>query len=163
MERTVVFRVSGTHSAAILPSQRASDLLPCREHRCQAVPPCPFTDTKWVLSTPATSGSSNDSRSITWHQWQVAYPIERNTGLSSAAACANASSPPCIPFHRVPGMLEQIGAYLVDKPVRSLSPTADHWYPLVVLAPSSISMLIVARVLPISTLVYGIPVPATIW
>src|SRR5690606_37788310 len=29
---------------------------------------------------------------------------------------------PCIPFHRVPGMLEQIGAYLVDKPVRSLSP-----------------------------------------
>jgi hypothetical protein len=39
------------------------------------------------------SGSSNDSRSITWHQWQVEYPIERNTGRSSRRARANARSP----------------------------------------------------------------------
>src|SRR4051794_34467339 len=36
---------------------------------------------------------SNDSRSMTWHQWHAEYPIDKNTGLSSARAFANASSP----------------------------------------------------------------------
>ena len=39
------------------------------------------------------SGFSNDSCSITWHQWQVEYPIERKIGLFSSRALANASSP----------------------------------------------------------------------
>nr|AYC79525.1 hypothetical protein [uncultured bacterium] len=30
---------------------------------------------------------------MTWHQWQVEYPIDRKTGLSSAFARAKASSP----------------------------------------------------------------------
>ena len=39
------------------------------------------------------SSSSNDSCSITWHQWQVAYPIDRKIGRSSSRATPNASSP----------------------------------------------------------------------
>src|SRR5438128_6902581 len=49
--------------------------------------------TKSRLSRAAISGSANDSRSITWHQWQLAYPMESRTGLSSAAARDHASSP----------------------------------------------------------------------
>jgi hypothetical protein len=30
---------------------------------------------------------------MTWHQWQVEYPMERKTGLSSSAAFLKASSP----------------------------------------------------------------------
>ena len=30
---------------------------------------------------------------MTWHQWQVAYPMERKIGRSSARARAKASSP----------------------------------------------------------------------
>src|SRR5271157_1126573 len=41
----------------------------------------------------ATLESSNDSWAITWHQWQVEYPMERKTGLFSFLAFANASSP----------------------------------------------------------------------
>src|SRR6266511_5546835 len=43
--------------------------------------------------TSAVAASSNDSCSITWHQWQAAYPTLRRIGLSSARAFANASSP----------------------------------------------------------------------
>ena len=41
----------------------------------------------------AISSSSNDSPSMTWHQWQVAYPTERNTGRPSRLASSNASFP----------------------------------------------------------------------
>src|SRR2546426_12051817 len=41
----------------------------------------------------ATSGSSYDSRSITWHQWHHTAPMSRRIGLSSALAFRNASSP----------------------------------------------------------------------
>src|SRR3954453_316497 len=41
----------------------------------------------------AVSGSSKDSCSITWHQWQAEYPIDTKIGLSSVRACASASSP----------------------------------------------------------------------
>ena len=41
----------------------------------------------------AVSGSSNDSWAMTWHQWHDEYPTDKNTGLSSARASANASSP----------------------------------------------------------------------
>src|SRR5947208_2962644 len=41
----------------------------------------------------AVSSSSNDSRSMTWHQWQAAYPTDRKIGLSSASALPRASSP----------------------------------------------------------------------
>src|SRR2546422_6903405 len=41
----------------------------------------------------ATSGSSYDSWSITWHQWHHTAPMSRRIGLSSAFAFANASSP----------------------------------------------------------------------
>src|SRR6188768_4170287 len=43
--------------------------------------------------TAATSGFSKDSWAMTWHQWQVEYPIERKIGLFSSRAFANASSP----------------------------------------------------------------------
>src|SRR5262245_28394068 len=52
-----------------------------------------FTATKRPFRNPATSWSSKDSRSITWHQWQAAYPTDRNTGTSRSFAAANASSP----------------------------------------------------------------------
>src|ERR1700704_3751660 len=40
----------------------------------------------------AISPLSKDSRSMTWHQWQVEYPTERKMGLSSRRAFSNASS-----------------------------------------------------------------------
>src|SRR5258707_11979446 len=48
---------------------------------------------KYLLRTAATIGSENDSRSMTWHQWQLAYPMETRTGLSSVNALDHASSP----------------------------------------------------------------------
>src|ERR1700730_6055572 len=39
------------------------------------------------------SGFSNDSCSITWHQWQVEDPIERKIGLFSSRALAKPTSP----------------------------------------------------------------------
>src|SRR5438105_8291981 len=50
-----------------------------------------FTNSSFI--TAATAGSSNDSWAITWHQWQAEYPTLRSTGLSSARARPNASSP----------------------------------------------------------------------
>src|SRR3990170_4330190 len=41
----------------------------------------------------AISSSSNDSSSMTWHQWQVEYPMLTSTGRFRSLACANASSP----------------------------------------------------------------------
>src|SRR3954469_2103745 len=41
----------------------------------------------------AVSSSSNDSGSMTWHQWHAAYPTESSTGLSSSRARVKASSP----------------------------------------------------------------------
>lgn len=41
----------------------------------------------------AVSSSSKDSFSITWHQWHVEYPIDRNINLFSFFAKASASSP----------------------------------------------------------------------
>src|SRR5512147_453361 len=52
-----------------------------------------FTLTKCRFISAAISGFSNDSRSITWHQWHAEYPTESRTGLSSARARAKASSP----------------------------------------------------------------------
>ena len=49
--------------------------------------------TKRAFISAAVSRSSNDSRSITWHQWQAEYPIESRIGLSSSRARASASSP----------------------------------------------------------------------
>ena len=41
----------------------------------------------------AVFSSSKDSRSITWHQWQAAYPIDRRMGRSFARARSSASGP----------------------------------------------------------------------
>jgi hypothetical protein len=49
-------------------------------------------ETKWALSTAAVASSSKDSRSMTWHQWQAAYPMDRKIGRSSSRARASASS-----------------------------------------------------------------------
>src|SRR5690606_41660756 len=49
--------------------------------------------TKWAFINAATVESSNDSRSITWHQWQDEYPILIRRSLFSALALASASSP----------------------------------------------------------------------
>src|SRR3954451_14344604 len=49
--------------------------------------------TKRSFMRAAVIGFSNDSRSITWHQWQAAYPRESRIGLSSSRARASASSP----------------------------------------------------------------------
>src|ERR1017187_2132288 len=45
------------------------------------------------LSAAAIAGSSNDSCSMTWHQWHVEYPMDRKIGFSSRLAASNASSP----------------------------------------------------------------------
>ena len=58
----------------------------------------------------AVPSSSNDSRSMTWHQWQAEYPMERRMGRSSLSAAGERFVAPCIPVHRVCGVLEQIGA-----------------------------------------------------
>src|SRR5579862_1926776 len=50
-------------------------------------------ETKCPLRISAMASFSNDSRSITWHQWHVEYPTDRKIGLSSCLALANASSP----------------------------------------------------------------------
>jgi len=47
--------------------------------------------TKFAFRNAAISSFSNDSRSMTWHQWQVEYPMERKIGLFSRFAVANAS------------------------------------------------------------------------
>src|SRR6202142_1164663 len=39
------------------------------------------------------SSFSKDSRSMTWHQWQVGEPMERKMGLSPSRAFWKASSP----------------------------------------------------------------------
>jgi hypothetical protein len=44
-----------------------------------------------AFMTFATSSCENDSRSITWHQWQVEYPIDRKMGLPCSFAAANAA------------------------------------------------------------------------
>src|SRR6202171_2297558 len=48
---------------------------------------------KRSLRTCAMSGDSNDSSSITWHQWHVEYRTLRKMGRSRARAASNASSP----------------------------------------------------------------------
>ena len=52
-----------------------------------------FTLTKCSLSSLAVCGFSKDSRAMTWHQWQVEYPMETKTGLFSCLARSNASFP----------------------------------------------------------------------
>src|SRR6187401_794767 len=52
-----------------------------------------LTGTKCSFMYAAVASSSNDSRSITWHQWQAEYPIESRIGLFSFFAVAKASSP----------------------------------------------------------------------
>ena len=49
--------------------------------------------TKPAFSRAARSGSLKVSRAMTWHQWQVAYPIETSTGTSRSRATSNASVP----------------------------------------------------------------------
>src|SRR3977135_1618566 len=46
-----------------------------------------------AFMTDAVLGSSNDSRSMMWHQWQAEYPIDSRIGLSSALARVSASDP----------------------------------------------------------------------
>src|ERR1700722_18004737 len=45
------------------------------------------------LRISAIRSFSNDSWAITWHQWQVEYPIERKMGLSWSRAAVKAGSP----------------------------------------------------------------------
>src|SRR2546428_13560714 len=49
--------------------------------------------TKFSLMTDARSGSSYDSRSITWHQWHQVAPMSSRIGRSSSFARRKASSP----------------------------------------------------------------------
>ena len=51
-----------------------------------------FIATKFLFIISATSSSSKDSFSITWHQWHVEYPTLKNIGLSSSFAFLKASS-----------------------------------------------------------------------
>src|SRR6266576_4058475 len=52
-----------------------------------------FTAMKLSFTICATSGSSYDSRSITWHQWHQTAPMSSSMGLFSRWAAAKASSP----------------------------------------------------------------------
>ena len=49
--------------------------------------------TKRAFRSAASAGSLKLSLAMTWHQWQVAYPIETSTGTSRSRAAANAASP----------------------------------------------------------------------
>src|SRR3954452_18011205 len=49
--------------------------------------------TKCSFIRAAVSGSSNDSRSITWHQWHAAYPTDSRMRRSSLRARSRASAP----------------------------------------------------------------------
>src|SRR4051812_46500088 len=49
--------------------------------------------TKFSLSTRAIASFSKLSCSITWHQWQAEYPIDRKIGRFSRRARSIASSP----------------------------------------------------------------------
>ena len=49
-------------------------------------------DTKCSFKYFAIVSLSNDSCSMTWHQWHVEYPIERKIGLSSFFDFSKASS-----------------------------------------------------------------------
>jgi hypothetical protein len=52
-----------------------------------------LTETNPAESWAATSGSEKLSRAMTWHQWQVEYPIETITGTSRSVASANGPGP----------------------------------------------------------------------
>src|SRR5918996_2446527 len=52
-----------------------------------------LTGTKCSFMNAAVSASSNDSCSITWHQWHDEYPIESRIGRSSSRARSSAASP----------------------------------------------------------------------
>ncbi len=54
-----------------------------------------LTQTNPEFIAAATSGSSNDSWAMTWHQWQAAYPTESRIGTSRAAASASACGVHC--------------------------------------------------------------------
>ena len=71
-----------------------------------------FTLTNRSFITAAVPASSNDSCAITWHQWQALYPTETSSGLSSARASANASSPHGCQSTGFVGVLEEIRARL---------------------------------------------------
>src|SRR5512145_809785 len=79
-----------------------------------------FTLTKWRFITAAMSGFSKDSRSMTWHQWHGEYPTESSTGLSSARARANASSPH---GYQSTGLCACCSRYGLLSRARRLSPT----------------------------------------
>src|SRR5260370_41502950 len=50
-------------------------------------------ETKYWFRMAATPVSEYDSFSMTWHQWQAKYPIERKIGLFSLRAFSKASLP----------------------------------------------------------------------
>ena len=50
-----------------------------------------FIETKALFMRVAILGSWNDSCAITWHQWQVEYPIDKKIGLFSFSAFWKAS------------------------------------------------------------------------
>ncbi len=68
-------------------------------------------------SAAATSSFSKDSCSITWHQWQVEYPIERKIGLFSAPRARECLLAPGIPVDRVVLVLEEVGGRLAGEAV----------------------------------------------
>src|SRR3989338_10112067 len=52
-----------------------------------------LTAIKWSLRTFAISWFSKDSCAMTWHQWQVEYPMDKRMGLSAPTAAAKACGP----------------------------------------------------------------------
>ena len=52
-----------------------------------------LTLTKLAFMICAACSSANDSRAMTWHQWQAAYPMDSRMGTSRRRASAKASSP----------------------------------------------------------------------
>ena len=67
----------------------------------------------------AVSSSSNDSCSMTWHQWQAAYPTESRTGLSSVARPLERLVAPGVPVDRVVRVLEQVRACLLSEAIHA--------------------------------------------
>jgi len=46
---------------------------------------------------------------MTWHQWQVEYPIDKKIGFVLAARFREGFFPPGIPIDRIVRVLEKIG------------------------------------------------------
>ena len=92
--RTGARRASGRPTSASRRHRSSPGRRPCRPDRGRAAPrgrPSPRRSGRSGIERSARARTI--SRSMTWHQWQAAYPMHRKIGRSSNFARASASGP----------------------------------------------------------------------